>query len=480
MSSSQGVNAATVSGYPFNPSSIRDSSDWIRAIKEARIYENYKATSTDNKQTEPYWLKYGNDFRLIYANGRFKCEPDCDGNAFGSNVGDASSPPIPPPEICPSCKKGPFNGNPINLNSDIGFTPNSSHSIYSLLSPSSICIGDIFRFTYDVFSSGVMNYAINASGVFDIVVKKDEVEIVNLTNVTSQSDAITITVPEAPCVLSFKITVQSCDAEDISFEYSFTPDECINCDRVAGVYSLTMGAGQDIEPGVLTNLYDAAGLTTNCLGDTFQITYVPSITESISYSLSNPTGMSANILLNGNSNGSYSYTTSIFGSFGGIESGDVLTFTLVTLGCSPDMTMEYSNVLPPIGPPPNECPDCVDPGVPWSGSINAYPMGSPATFFPTPYTACIGDIITLSYNVAPGNPPGLDFGVTFDAVPGTALFTGTYTVNGGTPIAFAPSPVTTSGQIKIPVTDGDVLAFMIMVQSCNFTDLLTTYQYPAA
>lgn len=85
--SSQGVNASTVSGYPFNELSIRDSSDWIRYKKEARKYANYKTSSTDNKDTEPVWLKYGNQFRLTYSFGRFKCT-QCDGNAFSGKVGD--------------------------------------------------------------------------------------------------------------------------------------------------------------------------------------------------------------------------------------------------------------------------------------------------------------------------------------------------------------------------------------------------------
>lgn len=87
MSSSQGANATTVSGYPPKPASTRDSSDWIRLKREARKFENYKASSTDNKDTEPVWLKYGNQFRLSYSFGRFKCQASCDGNAFSGPVG---------------------------------------------------------------------------------------------------------------------------------------------------------------------------------------------------------------------------------------------------------------------------------------------------------------------------------------------------------------------------------------------------------
>ena len=94
MSSSQGANATTVSGYPFQRESIRDSSDWIRLKRESRIYNNYNASSTDNKLNEPYWMKYGNDFRLSYSFGRFKCEP-CDGNAFSNVVPTQDTPPRP-------------------------------------------------------------------------------------------------------------------------------------------------------------------------------------------------------------------------------------------------------------------------------------------------------------------------------------------------------------------------------------------------
>ena len=90
--SSQGVNASTVSGYPFNELSIRDSSDWIRYKKEARKYNNYSQFSSDNKDTKPVWLKYGNQFRLTYSFGRLKCDNICSGNAFSGKVGDVSPP----------------------------------------------------------------------------------------------------------------------------------------------------------------------------------------------------------------------------------------------------------------------------------------------------------------------------------------------------------------------------------------------------
>lgn len=92
MSSSQGGNTGKTSpsvpdGYDFSANSLRDASDYIRLKREARKYMNYKTTSTDNKDTEPVWLKYGNQFRLSYSFGRFKCDGTCDGNAFSGPVG---------------------------------------------------------------------------------------------------------------------------------------------------------------------------------------------------------------------------------------------------------------------------------------------------------------------------------------------------------------------------------------------------------
>ena len=93
MSSSQGVNANTVSGYPFDELSVRDASDWIRYKKQTRIYQNYNPSSTDNKDTEPVWIKYGNDIRLDYNFGNSKCE-DCDGSPFNGVITDGPS--VPP------------------------------------------------------------------------------------------------------------------------------------------------------------------------------------------------------------------------------------------------------------------------------------------------------------------------------------------------------------------------------------------------
>lgn len=87
--SSQSENSTSFSGYGVNSTtgSFRDASDYIRAKREARKFFNYKISSTDNKETEPVWLKYGNQFRLAYSFGRYKCT-DCNGNAFSGKVGD--------------------------------------------------------------------------------------------------------------------------------------------------------------------------------------------------------------------------------------------------------------------------------------------------------------------------------------------------------------------------------------------------------
>ena len=93
MSSSQGANADTISvatgsdEYAFTTEYIRDASDWIRYKKETRKYTNYKTSSTDNKNTEPIWMKYGNQFRLTYSFGRWKCNANCEANAFSGRVG---------------------------------------------------------------------------------------------------------------------------------------------------------------------------------------------------------------------------------------------------------------------------------------------------------------------------------------------------------------------------------------------------------
>ena len=80
--SSQGANATNVSGYPFNSSTIRDSSGWISRKKQNIIYRE-KTTAPNGYPSEPWQTRSG-DRRLDYLNGRFKCDT-CPGAAFIGN-----------------------------------------------------------------------------------------------------------------------------------------------------------------------------------------------------------------------------------------------------------------------------------------------------------------------------------------------------------------------------------------------------------
>ena len=87
MSSSQGANTATITpGYGYDTDVTRDASDWTRRLKEQRKYYSYSTQNTGNKATggDP-WFKYGNQFRLSYLTGKFKCG-SCTGAAFNSGV----------------------------------------------------------------------------------------------------------------------------------------------------------------------------------------------------------------------------------------------------------------------------------------------------------------------------------------------------------------------------------------------------------
>ena len=87
MSSSQGANTATITpGYDYDTDVTRDASDWTRRLKEQRKYYSYSTQNTGNKATggDP-WFKYGNQFRLSYLNGKFKCG-SCTAAAFNSGV----------------------------------------------------------------------------------------------------------------------------------------------------------------------------------------------------------------------------------------------------------------------------------------------------------------------------------------------------------------------------------------------------------
>lgn len=75
MSSSQAANSTTITpGYAYDADVIRDASDWTRRLKEQRKYYSYSTNNTGNKATggDP-WFKYGNQFRLTYLYGKFKC-----------------------------------------------------------------------------------------------------------------------------------------------------------------------------------------------------------------------------------------------------------------------------------------------------------------------------------------------------------------------------------------------------------------------
>lgn len=82
MSSSQGANTTTITpGYAYDANVLRDASDWTRQLKEKRAYYSYSTNNTGNKNTSDPWIKYGNQFRLTYAFGKFKCG-SCNGNAI--------------------------------------------------------------------------------------------------------------------------------------------------------------------------------------------------------------------------------------------------------------------------------------------------------------------------------------------------------------------------------------------------------------
>ena len=76
--SSQGDPGLT--GYTYQPT--RDASDRTRQIKEAIQYKTLKSSYTGNKNTEPIWMQYGNQFKLTYDFGKLECT-GCTGNAFG-------------------------------------------------------------------------------------------------------------------------------------------------------------------------------------------------------------------------------------------------------------------------------------------------------------------------------------------------------------------------------------------------------------
>jgi hypothetical protein len=68
-------------------SQVRDSSDWTLRMRQMREYKNYRSSGSQNKDTEPVWIKRGNAFRLSWMSGRWKCaDPECHTSYAGNGV----------------------------------------------------------------------------------------------------------------------------------------------------------------------------------------------------------------------------------------------------------------------------------------------------------------------------------------------------------------------------------------------------------
>ena len=79
--SSQGANTTVLStGYAYNSSSVRDSSDITRQIRERVQYNQQGIVGV----TRDAWVPYGNQFRLSYLYGKYKCTT-CTGNIFSGS-----------------------------------------------------------------------------------------------------------------------------------------------------------------------------------------------------------------------------------------------------------------------------------------------------------------------------------------------------------------------------------------------------------
>lgn len=76
--SSQGATGATGYAYPVT----RDAQDWTRRLKELKTFVDYRSQTSGNKDAGPTWMKFGNDFKLVYDFGKLACN-GCTGNAFG-------------------------------------------------------------------------------------------------------------------------------------------------------------------------------------------------------------------------------------------------------------------------------------------------------------------------------------------------------------------------------------------------------------
>ena len=90
-------SSAGVTGYSYPTS--RDAQDWTRKLKEQRLYTSYSTPGGDsNTDMSPPWMKFGNDVRLTFNQGRFSCSAGttgCEGNAFKGVIplGDVPSGP---------------------------------------------------------------------------------------------------------------------------------------------------------------------------------------------------------------------------------------------------------------------------------------------------------------------------------------------------------------------------------------------------
>jgi hypothetical protein len=87
--SSQASAGATGYTYPLT----RDAQDWTRQLKEKREYYSYSTNNTGNTNTQDPWMKYGNDFKLVYDHGKLACG-ECTGNAFSSIVPNVVPAPL--------------------------------------------------------------------------------------------------------------------------------------------------------------------------------------------------------------------------------------------------------------------------------------------------------------------------------------------------------------------------------------------------
>jgi hypothetical protein len=84
--SSQGLPGLVDYVYPIT----RDAQDWTRKLKEQRLNKSYQSVGgANNTDMSPPWLKFGNDIRLSYNQGRFSCGvvfPRCNSNVFSGVI----------------------------------------------------------------------------------------------------------------------------------------------------------------------------------------------------------------------------------------------------------------------------------------------------------------------------------------------------------------------------------------------------------